>query len=174
MQIKTTCPLWPRRDRDRDRPAGQRPRHARCPRSLFHPTHASFDAMGRFVLAAWHNDKIMRLDPTTGFIRAICGSSNYAFSGAGGPAGQVDINLAFGLAAPPGGHISIHASTSGTTCTSRTLSTTGSAWSTGNRDRLVGRRSTPAGHRGLQSPPGRRMRGYRCVLVCPRDVHVEE
>lgn len=60
---------------------------------LNHPTHISFDPLGRLILSAWHNSKIMRMDLTTGFIEPICGDGTRAFRGDGGPAIDAWINL---------------------------------------------------------------------------------
>jgi hypothetical protein len=61
--------------------------------SLNHPTHVSFDGMGRVVLSAWHNSKVMRMDPTTGMIETLCGTGKRGFGGDGGPAFAATLDL---------------------------------------------------------------------------------
>ncbi|MCC7262177.1 MAG: hypothetical protein IT369_06605 [Candidatus Latescibacteria bacterium] len=60
---------------------------------LNHPTHISFDPLGRLVLAAWHNSKVLRYDFSTGYVETICGTGQRAYSGDGGPAVAAAINL---------------------------------------------------------------------------------
>lgn len=60
---------------------------------LNHPTHISFDPLGRLVLSAWHNSKILRYDFATGLVETICGTGQRAYSGDGGPATEAAINL---------------------------------------------------------------------------------
>ncbi|NKB68683.1 MAG: hypothetical protein GKR89_16590 [Candidatus Latescibacteria bacterium] len=60
---------------------------------LNHPTHIAFDSLGRLILSAWHNSKILRYDFSSGLIEAICGTGERAYGGDGGPADQALINL---------------------------------------------------------------------------------
>ena len=60
---------------------------------LNHPTHVSFDPLGRLVLSAWHNSKIMRVDFTTGQIEPIVGNGTRLFRGDGGRAIDAWVNL---------------------------------------------------------------------------------
>jgi hypothetical protein len=60
---------------------------------LNHPTHVSFDPLGRLILSAWHNSKIMRMDFGTGMLEAICGNGNRTYSGDGGPAIDAEVDL---------------------------------------------------------------------------------
>ena len=53
---------------------------------LNHPTHISFDPLGRLILSAWHNSKVMRVDFTTGQIEPVVGDGTRFFRGDGGPA----------------------------------------------------------------------------------------
>jgi hypothetical protein len=60
---------------------------------LNHPTHVSFDPLGRMIVSAWHNSKIMRMDPATGMIQTFCGNGNRTYSGDGGPAVDAEVDL---------------------------------------------------------------------------------
>ena len=60
---------------------------------LNHPTHVSFDFQGHLVLSAWHNSKVMRMDLSSGIIRAICGDGTRGFRGDGGPAHDAWVDL---------------------------------------------------------------------------------
>ena len=51
-----------------DAPAGQA-----LEIGLNHPTHISFDPLGRLILSAWHNSMILRMDFATGHIEPIVG-----------------------------------------------------------------------------------------------------
>lgn len=53
---------------------------------LNHPTNLLVDPRdGSIVLIAWHNHKVLRIDPTDGYVRVECGSDP-GFAGDGGPA----------------------------------------------------------------------------------------
>ncbi len=60
---------------------------------LNHPTHISFDPLGRLILSAWHNSKVMRVDFATGLIEPIVGDGTRFYSGDGGPAIDAWVNL---------------------------------------------------------------------------------
>lgn len=55
---------------------------------LNHPTHVTFDPLGRLILSAWHNSKVMRMDLSTGMVTRICGGENgqRSYGGDNGPA----------------------------------------------------------------------------------------
>jgi sugar lactone lactonase YvrE len=53
--------------------------------NLNHPTDLTFDNDGRVVVAAWHNHKIRRLDPTSGMEEVLSGAGP-GFTGDGLPA----------------------------------------------------------------------------------------
>jgi sugar lactone lactonase YvrE len=53
--------------------------------NLNHPTDVTFDLDGTVVIAAWHNHKIRRLDPTTGMEEVVSGAGP-GFTGDGMPA----------------------------------------------------------------------------------------
>jgi sugar lactone lactonase YvrE len=57
---------------------------------LNHPTNA-----------AWHNSKIMRLDPSTGWLARLAGDGSRAFAGDGGPALNCKLDLPVGLTVDP-------------------------------------------------------------------------
>ncbi|MCE2447493.1 MAG: hypothetical protein J4F35_03615 [Candidatus Latescibacteria bacterium] len=48
---------------------------------LNHPTHISFDPLGRLILTAWHNSMILRYDFATDYIEPICGTGERTYSG---------------------------------------------------------------------------------------------
>lgn len=70
---------------------------------LNHPTHISFDPQGRVIMSAWHNSKIMRYDPATGYLERICGDGNRNYAGDGGPAIDAEVDLPACTAFGPGG-----------------------------------------------------------------------
>jgi len=53
--------------------------------NLNHPTDLTFDNEGRVVVAAWHNHKVRRLDPTSGMEEVLSGAGP-GFTGDGMPA----------------------------------------------------------------------------------------
>jgi sugar lactone lactonase YvrE len=61
--------------------------------SLNHPTHVTFDSAGKVYVSAWHNSKVMRLDPASGKIEAICGTGARDYGGDGGPAKDAVLDL---------------------------------------------------------------------------------
>ncbi len=52
---------------------------------LNHPTNLLISPEGRIVLVAWHNHKILDVDPQDGFVHVICGGGA-GYAGDGGPA----------------------------------------------------------------------------------------
>ena len=60
---------------------------------LNHPTHISFDPLGRLILSAWHNSKILRYDFNTGLIEPICGTGRREYNGDEMPATEAWLNL---------------------------------------------------------------------------------
>lgn len=69
---------------------------------LNHPTSISFDPQGRLILAAWHNSKIMRMNPD-GMMERICGTGARSFAGDGGPAVDAIVDLPTCTAITPEG-----------------------------------------------------------------------
>jgi sugar lactone lactonase YvrE len=61
--------------------------------SLNHPTHVAFDAMGRLILSAWHNSKVMRYDPDTEMLETLCGDGKRDFGGDDGDALKATLDL---------------------------------------------------------------------------------
>ena len=61
--------------------------------SLNHPTHVGFDAQGRLILSAWHNSKVMRFDPETEELTALCGTGARNYGGDDGPAAMAILDL---------------------------------------------------------------------------------
>ncbi len=74
---------------------------------LNHPTHISFDPLGRLILSAWHNSMILRYDFATDYIEPICGTGERTYSGDGGPAVLATINLPSATAFDPLGRLYI-------------------------------------------------------------------
>lgn len=76
---------------------------------LNHPTHMTFDAQGRMLIAAWHNSKIKRvlnLDPerpTQAVVEDLCGTGARSFRGDGGPAIMAALDLPVAVAISPAG-----------------------------------------------------------------------
>lgn len=71
-----------------DAPAGQA-----LEIGLNHPTHISFDPLGRLILSAWHNSMILRMDFATGHIEPIVGDGTRLYRGDGGPPVEAWVNL---------------------------------------------------------------------------------
>lgn len=77
---------------------------------LNHPTHITFDAQGRMVIAAWHNSMVKRLtnigrtsegDMTPSMIEDLCGNGGRNFAGDNGPALNAVLDLPVGVAIGP-------------------------------------------------------------------------
>lgn len=62
-----------------DKGSGEIPTSA----SLNHPTGITFDKQGRLWIAAWHNSKLKRIDPTKNILEDVCGTGARAFGGDG-------------------------------------------------------------------------------------------
>jgi sugar lactone lactonase YvrE len=77
---------------------------------LNHPTHMTFDAQGRLVVAAWHNSMIKRItnvgEPTS-MIEDLCGTGGRNFRGDGGPALMAVLDLPVGVAISSNGDLFI-------------------------------------------------------------------
>lgn len=54
---------------------------------LNHPTNMLVNPDGTITLVAWHNHKLLHIDPSTGFVTVVCGSGA-GFAGDGGPAAR--------------------------------------------------------------------------------------
>ncbi len=74
---------------------------------LNHPTDVTFDPQGRLVIAAWHNSRVKRLDPTTLALEDIAGTGARSYSGDGGPALGCDLNLPVSVLYDPAGNLLI-------------------------------------------------------------------
>jgi sugar lactone lactonase YvrE len=72
--------------------------------ALNHPTDVRFMPDGTLVLAAWHNNKLRVVSPTTGLLTVLAGDG-YGFSGDGAAAYQVVFNQPKSLAIDPEGRI---------------------------------------------------------------------
>jgi sugar lactone lactonase YvrE len=60
---------------------------------LNHPTHVSFDAQGRLLIACWHNSKVKRIDLTTGMGVNVAGTGARAYGGDGDLANLARLDL---------------------------------------------------------------------------------
>ena len=74
---------------------------------LNHPTHISFDPLGRLILSAWHNSLILRYDFATDYIEPVCGTGERDYGGDGGPAARAQVNLPSATAFDPLGRMYI-------------------------------------------------------------------
>jgi len=69
--------------------------------NLNHPTDVQFAADGTLILAAWHNHKVRRVDPSTGLALVACGSTP-GYAGDGGPETAALLNMPKSIALEPG------------------------------------------------------------------------
>ena len=72
---------------------------------LNHPTDVTFDAEGRMVIAAWHNSRVKRVDPTTGALEDIAGTGARGYDGDNGPALMAILNLPASVLYDPQGNL---------------------------------------------------------------------
>lgn len=76
--------------------------------ALNHPTDLLLDATGtRLYVAAWHNSKVLRLNPETGDILDTCGDGRRAYFGDDGPALTSSLDLPASIALSPTGDLAI-------------------------------------------------------------------
>lgn len=76
--------------------------------ALNHPTNLAWNpARTSLYIAAWHNSKVMVLDPTSGDIHEQCGDGRRAYFGDGGPALTASLDLPTSLAWSPDGQLAI-------------------------------------------------------------------
>lgn len=76
--------------------------------ALNHPTNLAWDPAGSLIhIAAWHNSKVMTLDPATGVIAESCGDGRRAYFGDGLPAATAALDLPTALAFSPQGALTI-------------------------------------------------------------------
>lgn len=74
--------------------------------ALNHPTNMMWDGTGTGIyISAWHNSKIMKLDPASGEISETCGDGRRAYFGDGMAAPTSSLDLPTGIAMSPEGHI---------------------------------------------------------------------
>ena len=62
-----------------------------------HPTDVDWLSDGRIVMAAWHNSRIVLLDPESSTVEFIAGTGERAYSGDGGPAVDSVLDLPAGI-----------------------------------------------------------------------------
>ena len=60
---------------------------------LNHPTHIAFAPNGKIMLSAWHNSKIVEVDPSSKEAHAICGTGARAYAGEDVPALEAVVDL---------------------------------------------------------------------------------
>lgn len=58
-----------------------------------HPTNIAFDKLGRMIIAAWHNSRVVRVDMTTGLLETLAGTGMRAYAGDGGLAVSAVLDL---------------------------------------------------------------------------------
>jgi hypothetical protein len=58
-----------------------------------HPTNLVFKPDGTFVFAAWHNSRVIGVDPVANTLDMLAGNGGRAFSGDGGPATEAGFDL---------------------------------------------------------------------------------
>ncbi len=71
---------------------------------LNHPTHMTFDAQGRMLIAAWHNSMIKRITNIgmpNSMIEDLCGTGGRSFAGDSGPALMAVLDLPVAVAISP-------------------------------------------------------------------------
>jgi len=73
--------------------------------SIFLPTGVVTDAAGNMYLSDSSNNRIRRVDATTGLISTIAGDGNPGFSGDNGPATQAEVSVPAGLALDGAGNL---------------------------------------------------------------------
>lgn len=61
--------------------------------SLNHPMDLALASDGSITIAAWHNHKVLSLNPATGEVSVIAGGQSPGFSGDGGPANEAKLNF---------------------------------------------------------------------------------
>ncbi len=69
------------------------------------PFDVAFDALGNLYLSDTFNQRIRKVDATSGLITTIAGSGEKGFSGDGGPATQAAMDEPYGLAIDPVGNL---------------------------------------------------------------------
>ena len=87
--------------------------------TLNQPRGLAVDASGNVFIADTGNNRVRRVDHVTGNITTVAGNGTAGLTGDGRAATSAELNFPFGLAVDAAG-----------TCTSPTLTTSGSAWST--------------------------------------------
>jgi sugar lactone lactonase YvrE len=75
--------------------------------SLFYPASVAFDAAGNPLIADSDNNRIRRVDGTTGIITTVAGNGTVGFSGDGGPATGASLYFPAGVAVDAAGNLFI-------------------------------------------------------------------
>ena len=70
-----------------------------------HPTDIVFDADGQLWIAAWHNSRIIRLDPSISTMDQISGTGGRSYAGDEGPAAMAVLDLPAGLELDADGNV---------------------------------------------------------------------
>jgi sugar lactone lactonase YvrE len=71
------------------------------------PFDVAVDAGGNLYIAEWYNNRVRKVNVSTGIISTIAGNGGHLFSGDGGPATQAELNSPEGLAIDAAGNIYI-------------------------------------------------------------------
>lgn len=61
--------------------------------AINHPTHLSISPSGTFIVAVWHNSKLLEYDPATETAATLAGTGDRGFAGDGGPLGEALFDL---------------------------------------------------------------------------------
>lgn len=61
--------------------------------AINHPTHVSVSPSGTFIVAVWHNSKLIEFDPATGMAALLAGDGSRSFGGDGGPLADAEFDL---------------------------------------------------------------------------------
>lgn len=68
-----------------------------------HPTNITFEEEGRFLFAAWHNSRIIRIDENEDWVELVGGNGSRSFEGDGGPAVDAGFDLPVSVQYGPDG-----------------------------------------------------------------------
>lgn len=74
---------------------------------LNHPMDIAFGPLGDVYVAAWHNSKVLRMNPATQWVDVIAGTGGRGFAGDGGPASAAVFDLPSSIAVDSQGQLFI-------------------------------------------------------------------
>lgn len=75
--------------------------------AINHPTHLAVSPSGTFVVAVWHNSKLIEFDPATETAATLAGNGARGFGGDGGPLSEALFDLPVATAFGPDGSMFI-------------------------------------------------------------------